>query len=495
MTHESFVGLMIVLGAVSFMSGLTLTPLIRDGYLRLGIIDTADQHRKHHVGLIPRVGGLAVAASYVLAFIVVYLAPGALGLALDDDVIHHSRYLVFAACVVFLTGFVDDLFGLRPWQKLTGQALASIIACLGGATIGHIGGWELPAILNYPLTIFWLIGCANAFNLIDGMDGLAAGVGTFATLSVVIAAVINQDWYLAIATLPLAGALLGFLRYNFNPASIFLGDSGSLTIGFLLGCFGAIWTHKTATLLGLTAPLMAMSIPLLDTVLAITRRFLRHQPIFSADRGHIHHKLLERGLTVRSAALVMYAVCGGVAILSLLQNTLYDSFGSIILILFCVGVWIGVQNLGYVEFAMARRLFLAGTFRHIIDSQTRIRKLQDDLAATRDTDSMWAIVSAAGRSFGFSSVRLREGHDVYSYEDPAADATVMCTVEVSLGLDTLITLRHPLKDTPDQMIIGMFATALHQAFRRTWPATPSYEWSEEHTSAKETAVSSPNVQL
>src|SRR5947208_12565007 len=127
-----------------------------------------------------------------------------------------------------------------------------------------------------------------------GGDGLAAGLGLFATLTMAIAALLHGNLTLAIATAPLAGALLGFLRYNFNPASIFLGDSGSLLVGFLLGCYGVLWTQKSATLLGMAAPLMALSIPLLDTALAIVRRFLRHQPIFGADRGHIHHKLLAR---------------------------------------------------------------------------------------------------------------------------------------------------------------------------------------------------------
>src|SRR6185436_13025698 len=141
-----------------------------------------------------------------------------------------------------------------------------------------------------PLTILWLLVCTNAFNLIDGMDGLATGAGLFATLTILLAGMLEGNHALVLAAVPLGGALLGFLRYNFNPASAFLGDSGSLLLGFLLGCFGVIWSFKTATVFGMIAPLMAMSVPILDATLAVARRFLRGRPIFGADRGHVHHR-------------------------------------------------------------------------------------------------------------------------------------------------------------------------------------------------------------
>src|SRR5437764_1589081 len=136
-------------------------------------------------------------------------------------------------------------------------------------------------------------------NLIDGLDGLASGIGLFASATALLAALLQNNIALAYATVPLVGCLLGFLRFNFNPATIFLGDCGSLFIGFLLGCYGVLWSQKSATILGMTAPLMALSIPLLDTTIAIIRRFVRQQPIFSGDRDHIHHRLLDRGLTPR----------------------------------------------------------------------------------------------------------------------------------------------------------------------------------------------------
>src|SRR5205823_3580217 len=184
-----------------------------------------------------------------------------------------------------------------------------------------------------------------------------------------VAALLHSNALLALATAPLVGALLAFLRYNFSPASIFLGDCGSLTIGFLLGCFAALWSQKSATLLGMTAPLMALAVPLLDTTASIVRRFLRHQPIFSADRNHLHHRLLDRGFSPRQVALLIYAVCGLAAAFSLLQTWPQNRFDGLLLVLFCASAWVGLRLVGYVEFDTARHLVLTGTFRHIVNAR------------------------------------------------------------------------------------------------------------------------------
>src|SRR5207247_1602256 len=171
--------------------------------------------------------------------------------------------------VIFATGLLDDLFGLSPWQKIFGQVGAAGLAYWAGVRVLGVAGFSAHGWWSIPLTVLWLVGCANAFNLIDGVDGLAAGVGLFATLTIFLAALLQNNAPLALATVPLAGALLAFLRYNFNPASIFLGDCGSLSIGFLLGCYGIIWSQKSATMLVMSAPLLALAIPLHDTCITI----------------------------------------------------------------------------------------------------------------------------------------------------------------------------------------------------------------------------------
>ena len=220
---------------VSFCLCLILTSVVRDVFLRRGIVDRPDGVRKLHDRAVPRVGGVPIAVSYVAAYVVLILSPLRGGAYLEQE-LPLVWTLMPAAGLVFATGLLDDLWGLKAPEKLAGQFAAAVLAYWAGVRIASIAGYWIADWWSFPLTVVWLIGCANAFNLIDGVDGVAAGVGLLATLTIFTAAVLHHNTPLALATAPLAGCLLGFLRYNFNPASIFLGDSGSLLVGFLLGC-------------------------------------------------------------------------------------------------------------------------------------------------------------------------------------------------------------------------------------------------------------------
>ena len=273
-----------LLAVSSFLLALFLTPAVRNLARRWRLVDEPDGVRRVHANPIPRLGGVAILVAYVTAFGILFAAEMATGHIVQGAFPMVAR-LVPAVAVVFLVGLLDDLRGLSPLQKFIGQLAAAVLAIWGGVLVTGFTGFDLPVWAGVPLTVLWLVGCANAFNLIDGVDGLAAGVGLFATVTMVLAALIGDNVALALATIPLAGALLGFLRFNFNPATIFLGDCGSLTIGFLLGCYGVLWSQKSATMLGMTAPLMALAVPLLDTALSMARRFLRGRPICEADLG------------------------------------------------------------------------------------------------------------------------------------------------------------------------------------------------------------------
>ncbi len=377
-------------------------------------------------------GGIAIALSYLGSVALLLVSPlnGASSVQLPL-----AWYLMPATAIVFTTGLLDDLIGLRPWGKLAGQAVAALLAYWAGIRMVGVAGFSTHGWWSLPLTILWLVGCANAFNLIDGLDGLATGIGLCATLTIFVAALLQHHTPLALATVPLAGALLAFLRYNFNPASIFLGDCGSLSIGFLLGCYSVIWSEKSATILGLTAPLMALSIPLLDTALSIGRRFLRHQPIFGSDCNHIHHRLLDRGFSPRRVALVLYAVCGLAAALSLLQNALHNQFGGLIVVIFCMAMWIGIEELNYGEFDTALRLALGGTFRHIVHTQVYTASFEKKLAAATTKEDCWRLIREAGRDFGFGQVRMHLGGT--SFEDHPDDS----------GAPECLTFRIPLSGT------------------------------------------------
>jgi UDP-GlcNAc:undecaprenyl-phosphate GlcNAc-1-phosphate transferase len=398
--------LILTLGALSVVLALLITPLVRD-YLGKYFLDHPDGIRKKHASPVPRVGGIAILVSYVITFAIAMALPFTYAQHLHHE-LPNILLLTMVASVVFLTGVLDDLIGLAAWQKLLGIVVASVLAYVAGIHVEIRMLQGLPAWpwLGFVITVIWLVGCTNAFNLIDGMDGLAAGVGLVATVTMLLAALTQNNIPLILATMPLAGCLLGFLRYNFNGASVYLGDCGSLSLGFLLGCFGALWSDKSVTLVALTVPLLAVSIPLLDVVLSIMRRFLRNRPIFQADRGHIHHRLLERGLSPRSAVLTMYGLCGLVAVLSLLVSALHNQFSGLVVVLFGGAVWIGIRQLDYHEFASASRMLFGGRFRRIIDVEARLKDFEATLAKAESVEECWNHVRSGSRDFGFHEVRM-----------------------------------------------------------------------------------------
>lgn len=352
--------LLLVIFAAAAVS-LLLTPLCRAASHACGLLDKPDFTRKVHSIPTPRIGGFPIVVAYLAAYAVLGFSH-LRGVAVLHENIVLARAVLPAAALIFLVGLIDDIFTLRPWQKFAGQILAALLAFHSGVQFTTLAGHAFPVWLDLPITVIWLVGCCNAFNLIDGVDGLAAGVGLFATITMLIAALLQHNMGLALATAPLAAALLGFLPYNFNPASIFLGDCGSLVIGFLLGSYGILWSHKSTTILGLTAPLMALSIPLLETGLSILRRALARKPIFGADRGHIHHRLLDRGFTPRHVALLLYAVCGLSAAFSLVCS-FQERIAGPIVVLFAAVTWAGIHSLGYAEFADLRDKFRSKSTR------------------------------------------------------------------------------------------------------------------------------------
>ena len=406
--------LILTLGILSVVLSLIATPLVRDSIGRIGFMDHPDGVRKKHHKPVPRVGGIAIVLAYVSTFAIALALPFTYT-AMLHRALPQILQLSLVATIVFLTGVLDDLIGLAPRQKLIGLVGASMLAYAVGIRVDvHLfnGIPDVPW-LGFAITVLWLVGCANAFNLIDGMDGLAAGVGLVSTVTMLVAALTAGNVPLALATLPLAGCLLGFLRFNFNPASVFLGDSGSLLIGFLLGCYGALWSEKSVTLLALTAPLLAVSIPLLDVMLSVARRYLRNRPIFEADRGHIHHKLLDRGFTTRRAVLTIYAFCGLVAVLSLLVNAVNNRFSGLIVLLFCGAAWIGIRHLNYAEFAAAGRMFIGGKFRRIIDAETRLINFESSLAKAANVEECWKKIKDGSSEFGFHGARMSIQGGVY----------------------------------------------------------------------------------
>lgn len=395
---------LLLLGAVSFVTALIVTPLVRELSLRYGLMDHPDGVRHFHVKAVPRTGGLPVAISYLAPFVLL-LALQFSGVAAALKNLPFDWELPVAALVVLITGLLDDIRGLKPWQKLLGVLIASALACLGGVRIIGIHGYLFSPLIGVPVTLLWLLVCTNGFNLIDGIDGLATGVGILTALAILLSAIFQQNLAVVIATVPLAASLLGFLRYNFSPASIFLGDGGSLFLGFLLGCYAVLWGQKSTTILGMTAPMIALALPLLDTSVAIGRRFLRGQPVFTSDRRHIHHRLLDRGLTPRRVVLCLYACCGIGGALSLLQS-IHEAFAGLILVLFCGSAGIGIYWLDYVEFGAFGRIFADGTLSGALRTNIQLSELRAAFATASTTDECWQILQKSCVKFGFTRAEL-----------------------------------------------------------------------------------------
>jgi len=459
--------LFLLVGFTSFLLTLLLTPALRDLFRRLGIVDAPGGERKIHMAPVPRVGGISLMLSMAVSFALVHAiglrGPQAAGL----DLIFK---LLAPASLVFLLGLADDVFGLRPWQKLLVQVAAAGWAYWLGVRVFGFAGFTAWSWVSLPLTVFWLVLCMNAFNLIDGVDGLAAGLGLFATLTMLAAAFMQANMALAVATIPLAGSLIAFLRYNFNPATVFLGDSGSLLIGFLLGCYGVIWSLKTATLLGMVAPMMALFVPLLDVVLAVARRFLRHQPLFQADKGHIHHRLLEQGLTPRKAVLTLYAICMAGATVSLVQLVLRNQFANVVVLLFCAAAWMGVQHLGYLEFNVARDMLLGGTFRRLIDAQIQLRRFERELDAARTLEECWAALKRGCQQFGFRGLRLSVDGEVYEQKPEGNGAGPYWVLRVALSDRDYLNLLREHGEQQHSPVLGPLIDMLRGKLQEKLPS-------------------------
>ena len=279
---------------------------------------------------IPRMGGVAIFLGIVAAFVVQYLGTTFWGwpvvLVPSPRLEVNYWLLVLAFLVIFFTGLLDDRFSLSPRQKLFGQVLAAVIAVAGGLVIGDIsnpfvpGGFVHLGWLAYPVTVVYLVAYTNIINLIDGLDGLAAGISAIASFTMFVLSVWAGRLDAAALSVAVAGSSLGFLRFNFHPASIFMGDSGALTLGFALGTVSLLSVTRFAGLTTIIVPLVIAAVPIIDTFSAIVRRLRGHTGIGHADRGHIHHRLIDEGFDQRQAVLLMYGWTGLMCVGSLVMT-------------------------------------------------------------------------------------------------------------------------------------------------------------------------------
>lgn len=339
---------------------------------RWNLLDVPLGGRRIHRIAVPRLGGIAIYISCLSALSLLAFWDNLLTQTLGGMKAEILTLLI-PATLVLLLGAYDDLRGANAVVKFVGLGLiATLFYAMGGRidalSIPVLGSVHLPPLVSFLVTVVWLVGIANAFNLIDGLDGLASGAALFSSL-VILGVSVSQNRPLTIVVaLVLCGALAGFLRYNFNPASIFLGDSGSLFTGFLLAALSVLGTQKATTAVAIVVPILAFGVPVVDTAMTMSRRLLSRKPVFEGDNEHIHHMLLARGFSQRRAALVLYGVCALFGLVALIFPATGSKLTGFMLFVISVAVIIAVGHLRYHEVDELR----AGVKRTVGDRRLRV---------------------------------------------------------------------------------------------------------------------------
>ena len=295
---------------ISLILSLGLTPMLIDLAERFNLVDQPDA-RKVHKNPIPRVGGIAIFFASVITILPLLCLPNIIGITFRESVLQIVALLV-GSLMMFCLGLYDDIVRARVRTKLAVQLIAAIVVCASGVRIESISLGDMHTIplesWGCILTILWIVGITNAINLIDGLDGLAAGIVSIACSFIAILSMWQGNVILALIMLAIIGSLGGFLVFNFHPAKIFMGDCGSLFIGFIIATSSVLTASKAETLVGIGIPILVLGIPIFDTLFSILRRFLNRRGIMSPDRGHFHHRLIDLGFHQHHVAIIAYVI-------------------------------------------------------------------------------------------------------------------------------------------------------------------------------------------
>jgi len=351
-------GFHVVIGfVVAALVSLLLTPAVGSLAFRIGAVDRPNA-RKVHTRIMPRLGGLAVYAAFMAGFCTLLpLVPDGMFGAYDKRFI---AALLTGGSIIVLIGALDDRFELSAKVKLLGQIAAACVVVFGfgirinllnipfGEAMQPVAEW-----LAIPLTIFWIVGCTNAINLIDGLDGLAAGVSGIAIATVLAMAAIMGSEPVLLLSAPLLGGIVGFLRHNFHPAKIFMGDSGSLFLGFSLATLSMLG-FKQVTIVSFLTPLLIIGVPLSDTFFAIVRRVVNKRPIFAPDKGHLHHCLRELGFSHRGTVLIIWGIAAFFGATAIFMSTVVPSSAAnwvtfVVIAVLVFILQIGAELIGIVD--------------------------------------------------------------------------------------------------------------------------------------------------
>lgn len=358
-----------------FLTGLAvtyiLTPLVRGLAVQFGVVDKPDARRPHK-RITARGGGLAVVIGVQIACLVAFAFPwpklaGGLNFG-------WWQHFALASLILLIVGIIDDVRGMKPWIKLGGQVAAALYMALTGTRFGQLLGHEIPIPVDCILVVFWLVAIINAFNLIDGLDGLASGLAIISAAGLCGILVMQQVPGDVLFLLGFMGACLAFLRYNFHPATVFLGDTGSMFLGFTLGVVSLQTFNKDTFLLSLTIPMLVLGVPIYDAMLAVWRRSVRKwqddanatgikRGIMQPDVDHLHHRLLQSGLSTQRVATFLFVVNGGFVLVGLLITLFQSHATGIFLIALLAGVYVLMRHLAIIELRETGRALLTGLRR------------------------------------------------------------------------------------------------------------------------------------
>lgn len=335
-----------------FLLTLGITPLVKKLAYKVGATDQPNV-RKVHQKIMPRLGGLAIYIGFITGFLI--LRP-------EDP---YAGAIILGSAVILLTGMADDIFDLSPRLKLLGQLTAAFTVVLGGVQIEFInlpfGGVLEFGMFSIPITILWIVGITNAINLIDGLDGLAAGVSTIGLATIGFMAMLKGDVFVMSLALILIVSTLGFLYFNFHPAKIFMGDTGALFLGYMIAVLSMLG-FKNVTMISLIVPLIILGVPISDTFFAIIRRIVNKSPLSAPDKSHLHHCLLRIGFTHKQTVIIIYAIAAMFSLAAIIfsMSTLWGAMIVIAVLLIAIE-WliesIGLVNSNYqplIKFVKAR---------------------------------------------------------------------------------------------------------------------------------------------
>ena len=394
----------------STLLALIITPVVIYLARKLDVMDS-NNARKVHSGPIPRIGGLAVFLASIIPVIAVLFLNNDTGRAFRAVHLQTVTLLAVGA-FFFAVGLIDDLRSLKARYKLLAQIFAASVMCLAGVRIESLNVANLFTInfgwLAFPVTIFWIISITNAVNLIDGLDGLAAGISAVACIIIAILAFNTANPLMVVFTLALLGSLSGFLVFNFNPARIFLGDCGSMFIGFVLASASIMCAMKSGTVIALALPALALGLPIFDTIFTMLRRYLYRWGIMTPDRSHLHHKLLDMGLRHHHVVIVMYAIT--IIIAGLGMFMMISSGGATLAIFFCIILLLvlvfraaGAVKLDEVVTRLQRKKMISKEVEKDIDifHSTSLK-----MRTANSFKKWWLIVCEAAQIAGFSKIRL-----------------------------------------------------------------------------------------